>query len=188
METYSQGDGPARRLPIGPVVDAVIAPQGSVARNGAIAFVGTETGRPDELYYLAPNAQPQRITDVNAEAAGLQLGREGTVEGTDPDQQLAIRIEKRSTGNIRLAQCGLGQPAEFHHIAGEQAVFGGRSQLPRHRPTPAGEGGLDIAVAQEGEVKDQAEPNQGHRRQCHQEHPEAQVEATKQLNPARHQR
>ena len=78
-------DGPARRLPIGPVVDAVIAPQGSVARNGAIAFVGTETGRPDELYYLAPNAQPQRITDVNAEVAGLQLGRVSEVKWTGPN-------------------------------------------------------------------------------------------------------
>jgi dipeptidyl aminopeptidase/acylaminoacyl peptidase len=79
-------DGPARRLPMGPVVDAVIAPQGSVARNGAIAFAGTETGRPDELYYLAPNAaQPQRITDVNAEAAALKLGRVTQVRWTGPN-------------------------------------------------------------------------------------------------------
>ncbi len=79
-------DGPARRLPLGPVVDAVIAPQGSVARNGAVAFVGTETGRPDELYYLGPGASgPQRITDVNAEVAALQLGRVTEVRWTGPN-------------------------------------------------------------------------------------------------------
>ena len=79
-------DGPARRLPLGPVVDAVIAPQGSVARNGAIAFAGTETGRPDELYYLGPGASgPQRITDVNAEVAALQLGRVTEVRWTGPN-------------------------------------------------------------------------------------------------------
>ncbi|MGR4065536.1 MAG: prolyl oligopeptidase family serine peptidase [Vulcanimicrobiaceae bacterium] len=78
-------DGPARRLPMGPVVDALIAPQGSIARNGAIVFTGTEAGRPDELYYLAPNAaQPQRITDVNADAAALTLGRVSEVRWTMP--------------------------------------------------------------------------------------------------------
>jgi dipeptidyl aminopeptidase/acylaminoacyl peptidase len=50
-----------------------------VARDGTIAFVGTEPQRPPELFVLRPGASvPERLTDLHAEVAALSLGR---VEG-----------------------------------------------------------------------------------------------------------
>jgi dipeptidyl aminopeptidase/acylaminoacyl peptidase len=78
---YTVRDGAdARRVPLGPVIDAQIDPLQSAARNGAIVFTGTEAGRPSELYYLAPGAPaPKRLTDFNAGIASLSLGRVATV-------------------------------------------------------------------------------------------------------------
>lgn len=46
------------------------------AKNGAIAFVGSTTAHPGELYYLAsPSAKPERLTDENAAVDKLDLGR-----------------------------------------------------------------------------------------------------------------
>lgn len=68
--------GAARRLPLGPVVQARIEPQGSVARDGTIAFIGRTTSRPDELYVLAPHARiPQRVTSFNDAIAAMPMGR-----------------------------------------------------------------------------------------------------------------
>jgi dipeptidyl aminopeptidase/acylaminoacyl peptidase len=68
--------GSARRVPLGPITDASIEPQGSVAADGTIALVGDERGRPDELYVIAPHAQtPQRLTGFNDATAALSLGR-----------------------------------------------------------------------------------------------------------------
>jgi len=45
-------------------------------RRGAIAFTGTDTLRPAEVYYMASaDAAPKRLTDFNAEIAGRALGR-----------------------------------------------------------------------------------------------------------------
>ncbi|MGA8532601.1 MAG: S9 family peptidase [Candidatus Tumulicola sp.] len=78
--------GAARRLPLGTVVDADIAPVQSVARNGTIAFVGTEAGRATELYALPRGATaPERLTNFNAAVAGLNLGRVSTVRWDSPD-------------------------------------------------------------------------------------------------------
>jgi dipeptidyl aminopeptidase/acylaminoacyl peptidase len=69
-------DGAARRVPMGPVVDAQIDSMQSASRNGAIAFTGVEAGRPSELYYLAPRAHtPERLTDFNNGIAALHLGK-----------------------------------------------------------------------------------------------------------------
>lgn len=54
---------------------------GSVARDGAIAFVGSTSTRPSELYYLSSGSDaPRRLTDFNREIAALDLapGREFT--------------------------------------------------------------------------------------------------------------
>ena len=49
---------------------------GNTAKNGALAFVGTTPGRPDELYYLAsPSAKPARLTNENTFTGNLDLGR-----------------------------------------------------------------------------------------------------------------
>ncbi len=60
---------------------------GTVARNGAIAFVGESGTRPSEVYYLAPGATsaPKRLTDFNAAIAALDLGRVGPVEWQSSD-------------------------------------------------------------------------------------------------------
>jgi dipeptidyl aminopeptidase/acylaminoacyl peptidase len=69
-------NGAASRLPLGPVVQARISPQGAVARDGTIAFIGRETTRPDEIYVLAPHARaPQRLTSFNAAIAAMPMGR-----------------------------------------------------------------------------------------------------------------
>jgi dipeptidyl aminopeptidase/acylaminoacyl peptidase len=68
----------------------------SYGANGAIAFVGTTPARPAELYYMSTanmstantstaNAKPRRLTDLNADVAGLTLGRTESVDWTSSD-------------------------------------------------------------------------------------------------------
>jgi dipeptidyl aminopeptidase/acylaminoacyl peptidase len=53
----------------------------SVSRTGAIAFIGTTANHPSELYVLdAIDANPRRLTDVNAFIDSIHLGR---TESTD---------------------------------------------------------------------------------------------------------
>jgi dipeptidyl aminopeptidase/acylaminoacyl peptidase len=76
-------DGPARRVDLGPVVEASDIALGA---NGAIALVGTEADRPQELYLLeSPSSPPRRLTDLNAGAAGLLLGRSEGIEWATSD-------------------------------------------------------------------------------------------------------
>lgn len=78
--------GPARRLPLGPVVAASIQPVGSVARDGSIAFIGDEAGRSDELYFLRPHAAaPQRVTSYNEWVTALSIGRARRITWRGPD-------------------------------------------------------------------------------------------------------
>lgn len=70
-------DGPARKLDLGK-----LSPSSSfwvdvaVGHDGAIAFTATDTSRPAELYYMSsPMSSPKRLTNLNAEVAGLTLGR-----------------------------------------------------------------------------------------------------------------
>ena len=53
-----------------------------VGKDGAIAFVGTTTLRPAELYYLPAGAfgAPKRLTDFNGATAALSLGRSEVIE------------------------------------------------------------------------------------------------------------
>ena len=70
----------------------------SVSDNGRIAFVGSTTDHPGELYVLrSPNARPQRLTNVNAFVDQLELGRTETVrwkseDGHDADGVLTYPV------------------------------------------------------------------------------------------------
>ena len=73
-------DAPAKRLELGDVHPAwSFFVDVSVGASGSIAFVGSEPGRPGELWMMASAASaPRRLTDLNAEIAGRDLGK---VEG-----------------------------------------------------------------------------------------------------------
>jgi len=66
--------GSTQRVNMG---DVAISQTGQVARKtGALAFIGTTTSHPAELYYLAsPKASPVRLTNYNGFISKLQLGR-----------------------------------------------------------------------------------------------------------------
>jgi dipeptidyl aminopeptidase/acylaminoacyl peptidase len=80
-------DGTARKIDTGdanatwnPSVDA------AVGKDGSIAFIGSMSTQPNELYYLAsPDAKPKRLTDFNQQIAALGLGRTETFEWKGPD-------------------------------------------------------------------------------------------------------
>ena len=63
----------------------------TASASGRIAFVGTERGRPNEIYLLdsANAAAPRRLTDFNADIAKLALGRSEHVEWTTYDGMTA---------------------------------------------------------------------------------------------------
>lgn len=66
-------DGKARVLDLG---DVQVASELSVSPQSNIAFVGATSTQPAELYVLdSPRAKPRRLTDVNAFAAKLDMGR-----------------------------------------------------------------------------------------------------------------
>ena len=80
--------GAAKKLALGEVspswsfwVDA------AVGRGGEIAFAGSTPGQPSELYYMASaDAAPKRLTNFNAEIAGLALGKTERFEWQGPDK------------------------------------------------------------------------------------------------------
>jgi dipeptidyl aminopeptidase/acylaminoacyl peptidase len=80
-------DGTAKKLDLGDAnpswsffVDA------TVGAGGAIAFVGSEPGRPSELWWMASaTAPPRRLTDFHDEIAGYDLGKVETFEWHGPD-------------------------------------------------------------------------------------------------------
>jgi len=75
--------GAAKRLDLGEVQ---AAPQLSVSKTGAIAFIGSTATHPDELYIMdSVNAKPRRLTDVNAFVDGLTLGGTGSVDWRGPN-------------------------------------------------------------------------------------------------------
>lgn len=75
-------EGAARKLDLGSVSPASsFWVDVNVAKDGAIAFVGSDPTRPAELYYLAsPAASPRRLTNVNREVASLTMARTETIE------------------------------------------------------------------------------------------------------------
>jgi dipeptidyl aminopeptidase/acylaminoacyl peptidase len=79
--------GAARRLDLGRVSPSwLFWVEVAVGRKGEIAFPGSETGRPAELYYMAaPGAAPKRLTDFNHDIAGLDLARSERLTWKGPD-------------------------------------------------------------------------------------------------------
>lgn len=76
-------NGPPRPVDLG-AVDPISS--FAVSPMGAVAFIGEEPGRPQEVYHMGSlGAAPQRLTDVNSSIAGLTLGRIETVEWDGPD-------------------------------------------------------------------------------------------------------
>lgn len=74
-------DGPAKRLKLGSVQPTqAFWLDASIAKNGAIAFIGSESDRPGELYYMSSaEATPQRVTSFNDGVASLSLGAVKTI-------------------------------------------------------------------------------------------------------------
>ena len=58
----------------------------SISETGAIAFIGSTTTHPGELYVLdSASAKPRRLTGVNAFTDSLELGRTESIEWNSPD-------------------------------------------------------------------------------------------------------
>ncbi|MGA7930153.1 MAG: prolyl oligopeptidase family serine peptidase [Candidatus Sulfotelmatobacter sp.] len=80
-------EGDARKIDLGdanPSWDGWV--DATVGKDGSIAFAGSSSTRPTELYYLAsPDARPKRLTDFNHEIAALDLGRIDSFEWKGPD-------------------------------------------------------------------------------------------------------
>lgn len=86
--------GPAKLLDLGDVeandgmgtTVTANATSVSIARTGAIVFVGTTRTHPSELYVLdSVNAKPRRLTNVNAFLDDLDFGRTESIEWDGPD-------------------------------------------------------------------------------------------------------
>jgi dipeptidyl aminopeptidase/acylaminoacyl peptidase len=79
--------GPAKKLDLGAVVPSwSFWIDASVSPGGVIAFAGAEPLRPAELYVMASSTtRPRRLTDINGEVAGLDLGRVERFEWQGPD-------------------------------------------------------------------------------------------------------
>ncbi|MCP3964495.1 MAG: S9 family peptidase [bacterium] len=72
-----------RRLDLGEVVSFGGV---TLGRSDEIAFIGSTSVRPAELYYMAsPSSPPKRLTSFHDEIAGRQLGRTETITWQGPD-------------------------------------------------------------------------------------------------------
>jgi dipeptidyl aminopeptidase/acylaminoacyl peptidase len=104
--------GKARRLDLGGVE---AGSELSIARDGAIAFVGSTSTHPGELYVMrSVNAKPRRLTDVNAFVDKLALGRsepvQWTRDGFDEDGVLTYPLDYRMGGKYPLVLVIHGGP------------------------------------------------------------------------------
>jgi dipeptidyl aminopeptidase/acylaminoacyl peptidase len=71
--------GEARKVALGAVSPAAAWVEVNVNRAGSIAFVGSSSQEPAELYYMASAAAtPKRLTNLNGEVRALQLGKAET--------------------------------------------------------------------------------------------------------------
>ncbi|MBU6477656.1 MAG: PD40 domain-containing protein, partial [Xanthomonadaceae bacterium] len=76
-------EGAARVLDLG---DIETGNELSVSKGGEIAFIGSTTTHPGELYAMASiHAKPRRLTDVNAFVDNLDLGRTESVQWKSDD-------------------------------------------------------------------------------------------------------
>ena len=79
--------GTPRRIDMGSLVaNANYGLDASISAGGRIAFTGSESRRPSELYVLdSTTATPVRLTDFNGHIAAMQLGASETIEWKGPD-------------------------------------------------------------------------------------------------------
>jgi dipeptidyl aminopeptidase/acylaminoacyl peptidase len=67
----------AKRLELGTVIDPRDV---TVSEKGSVAFIGSESHQPHELYVMTSfDAKPRRLTNFNGQIAALALGRTETV-------------------------------------------------------------------------------------------------------------
>ena len=80
-------NGAAKRLALGEINPAwAFWVDVSAGKNGDLAFPGTTTGHPSELYYMANwNDVPKKVTDFNSEIAGRSLGKGERINWKGPD-------------------------------------------------------------------------------------------------------
>jgi dipeptidyl aminopeptidase/acylaminoacyl peptidase len=75
--------GAAKKLDLG---DVEASPDLSVAKTGAVAFVGSTAAHPGELYVMSSmSAKPRRLTNLNAFVDGVALGRTESIEWQGPN-------------------------------------------------------------------------------------------------------
>ncbi len=76
-------DGKAHVLDLG---DVQVSSPLSISSRGAAAFIGATSMQPAELYVMdSTRAKPRRLTNVNAFAAKLDLGRSESLQWKGPD-------------------------------------------------------------------------------------------------------
>jgi dipeptidyl aminopeptidase/acylaminoacyl peptidase len=76
-------DGEPKQLKLGGVIPSMPV---SVGVNGALAFIGTEPQRPEELYYMpSTDGTPRRLTSFNEELSSRDLGQVETIVWDGPD-------------------------------------------------------------------------------------------------------
>ncbi|MDQ6780677.1 MAG: prolyl oligopeptidase family serine peptidase, partial [Candidatus Eremiobacteraeota bacterium] len=116
-------DGTIHRLPLGPVVAAVIQPTGSVAKDGTVVFIGDQRNWPDELYLLRPHeTAPLQLTSFNAGIASLRLGKVERVswrssDGMSADGVLTFPVGYRPGHKYPLVVRIHGGPNESSTVA-----------------------------------------------------------------------
>ncbi|MEO7051592.1 MAG: S9 family peptidase [Rhodanobacter sp.] len=75
--------GNASKLDLG---DVEADPDLSVAKTGALAFIGSTVSHPGELYVMkSASAKPRRLTNLNAFIDGLALGHTESIDWQGPD-------------------------------------------------------------------------------------------------------
>ncbi|HET6894612.1 MAG TPA: hypothetical protein VFH72_04430, partial [Candidatus Baltobacteraceae bacterium] len=93
-------NGHVQRLQLGEV-NPLGDYDGSIARDGGIAFVGTTPHHPGEIYYRSPSGKLTRLTDYNFALASKPLGKVTTLnwtaaadvhEGRRPGAPRALRV------------------------------------------------------------------------------------------------
>lgn len=115
---------------------------GSIARDGAIAFVGTTANRPGEIYYRSASGKLSRLTDYNAPIAAKALGKVTTLnwsnDGFREDGVLTYPVDYRQGRKYPLVLLIHGGPTEasltsFDELAQLMAARGWFVLRPNYR-------------------------------------------------------
>ncbi|MBV8636866.1 MAG: S9 family peptidase [Candidatus Eremiobacteraeota bacterium] len=130
-------DGPAKRIKLGGVQPTqAFWLDASIAKTGAIAFVGSEANRPGELYYMASaDATPQRVTSFNDEIASLSLGTVKTIawtnDGFDEDGTVTLPPSYDSSKAYPLVLIIHGGPnsASISSFSASNQLFAARGYI-----------------------------------------------------------